>query len=268
MDPTGNDDDFWKKFNEEQKKFWDSKGSSSIFAYDSDVADKKNNNLWTYLTRILCDSETTYRDLTEQEAKDNGWLRGAEYYAERHQMKVTTYENGYVQEEIVLRHISDYLALIPIGQEFSATTKIESMIIEDSISSVETSVLKEGYSLSPMKNANDPGLSKFIAELEKNGIKVLGKNERIMPNSGLQNAVGEIDVITENAVIQYKNGTPSAGSIITQQIERTIPYVNKPVITFINGKVKDSAINSIINKVEYNNLLVTNDIKTLINVIK
>ncbi|SOE98662.1 RHS repeat-associated core domain-containing protein [Burkholderia sp. OK233] len=79
---------------------------------------------------------------------------------------------------------------------------------------------------------NDPGLSDFITELENNDVDVLGHNLKI--SDGTRD-VGEIDVLTSQAAVQFKNGTSSAASITGQIRNKTEPYTTLPVVGFVNG---------------------------------
>ena len=82
----------------------------------------------------------------------------------------------------------------------------------------------------------DPGLENFVQRLQEAGINVTSVNIEIAGPDG--NPLGEVDVVTENALIQYKNGPSSASDIIEQVQEKTEPYVDRPVVAFINDEGK------------------------------
>jgi len=116
-------------------------------------------------------------------------------------------------------------------------------------------------------NAQDPGLDDFITDLENRGVTVVGKNLEII-KTATGDVVGEVDVLTRNAAIQYKNGASSADAITKQITEKTEPYIEKPVIGFIrgaNGTTK-GAVRTVKNAGK--NHLVTNDIDLLADVLK
>ena len=77
--------------------------------------------------------------------------------------------------------------------------------------------------------------------------------------------LGEIDVVTENALIQFKNGPSSAQKVIDQVTLRTEPFVSRPVITFINdaGRAGARTVSGAGSRV-----LVTNDFQTLIDMLR
>jgi hypothetical protein len=79
----------------------------------------------------------------------------------------------------------------------------------------------------------DPGLPDFVARLRAAGIRVTNTNVVMYGEAGRD--LGEIDVITDNALIQYKNGVASAQDVLAQVLDRSEPFVSRPVITFING---------------------------------
>jgi len=76
--------------------------------------------------------------------------------------------------------------------------------------------------------------------------------------------LAEIDVITKNAVVQYKDGPRSAFAIITQvrKIER---FVDRPIVVFIKDTSKAGmrTVRSVGGKVS-----VTNDFDLLVSMIK
>ena len=78
--------------------------------------------------------------------------------------------------------------------------------------------------------------------------------------------LGEVDVVTENALLQYKDGPSSARDVIEQVTRKTLPFVDRPVITFINstGKAGDRTVRFAAAR----GLIITNDFSTLVDVIK
>ena len=108
----------------------------------------------------------------------------------------------------------------------------------------------------------DPGLADFVVRLEAAGIKVLNTNIEIAGQGG---ALGEIDVVTENALIQFKSGGNSARDVIEQVTLKTEPYVNRPVVAFIAGTGRDAARTV---RLAGRYILITGDFKTLVDVIK
>lgn len=111
--------------------------------------------------------------------------------------------------------------------------------------------------------APDPGLDDFIKDLEARGIPVRNKNIEIMGPDG--NPLGEVDVVTDAAVIQFKAGVSSARDIVKQVQEKTEPYVTRPVIGFIGntGKAGNRTVRGAGDKI-----LVTNDIDLLADVLR
>ncbi len=109
----------------------------------------------------------------------------------------------------------------------------------------------------------DPGLDDFAKRLEDAGIPVRNKNISIAGEDGRIH--GEIDIVTDNALIQFKNGASSANAVIEQVTEKTEPFVTRPVIAFINdtGKAGSRTVKGAGDKI-----LVTNDFDTLVSVIK
>ena len=110
----------------------------------------------------------------------------------------------------------------------------------------------------------DPGLAEFVRKLVAAGVKIKGVNVNIYGPGG--KILGEIDVVTENALIQYKNGASSANAVLTQVLDRTLPYVNKPVVTFINDVSR--AGQRTVDAVSRQGQLITNKIEDLIGAIK
>ncbi len=112
-------------------------------------------------------------------------------------------------------------------------------------------------------NSCDPGLDKFVKRLEDNGVAVDNINVGI--NGPLGDLVGEVDVVTRTALIQYKDGASSAHAVIKQVLERTEPFVNRPVIAFINGKNK--AAKRTVRRAG-KHILVTNDFDLLLKILQ
>jgi RHS repeat-associated protein len=109
----------------------------------------------------------------------------------------------------------------------------------------------------------DPGLAEFVARLENSGIKVLNVNVNIIGSNG--NTLGEIDVVTENALIQYKDGYSSAFDIIEQVRENTEPFVSRTVVAFVNGRNRD--VSTVVQKAA-RHVWVTNDFQVLLDKIR
>ena len=126
--------------------------------------------------------------------------------------------------------------------------------------------LKAGYTYR-QNNAMDPGLDEFIASLEAANIPVLGKNLDIVDNL-TGRIVGEIDVLTPNAALQYKHRSSSPKEVIAQITERTEPFLETPVIGFVMGA--DGKMAGAIRTVKKAgpHIMVTNNINSLINVLK
>ena len=72
-------------------------------------------------------------------------------------------------------------------------------------------------------------------------------------------------MVTDNALIQYKNGPSSASDIIEQVQANTEPYVDRPVVAFINddGKAGNRTVRGAGDKIP-----VTNNFQTLVSAIK
>jgi len=75
----------------------------------------------------------------------------------------------------------------------------------------------------------------------------------------------ESDAIWDLHPIQYKNGSSSAYEVINQVMQRTEPYVTRPVVAFINGAGR-AAERTV--RLAGRHILVTNDFDLLVNVIK
>lgn len=113
------------------------------------------------------------------------------------------------------------------------------------------------------KASGDPGLDDFIAELESHGVPVLNKNVRILRPDG--NEHGEVDVVTQEALIQFKNGVSSAHAAIDQVQLRTEPFVDRPVVVFINNR--GPAGRKTVDKAK-GKVLITNNMEELVGLIK
>ncbi|KYF79686.1 hypothetical protein BE18_35155 [Sorangium cellulosum] len=109
----------------------------------------------------------------------------------------------------------------------------------------------------------DPGLQDFIQKLQQAGVNVTNSNIEIMGASG--EILGEVDVITDKVLIQYKNGASSPNAIIKQVLEKTEPYVTRPVVVFVNdtGKSGDRTVKKAGSKI-----CVTNNFDLLVEAIK
>lgn len=111
------------------------------------------------------------------------------------------------------------------------------LLTHQELESLSKLYLKPGYFFT-QGPANDPGLAEFISDLKNNDVDVLGNNLKI--NNENRN-VGEIDVLTSQGGVQFKNGS-SAPDDITGQIRKdTEPYMTVPVIGFINGVNSEKA---------------------------
>lgn len=77
--------------------------------------------------------------------------------------------------------------------------------------------------------------------------------------------LGEVDVVTDNALIQFKNGSSSARAVIDQVTLRTEPFVNRPVITFINdaGRAGARTVSGAGSRIP-----ITNDFAILVDVLR
>lgn len=123
----------------------------------------------------------------------------------------------------------------------------------------------------PMQRAaaasTDPGLAAFVGRLENAGVNVRAINVKIMGPEGAE-TLGEIDVITDKALIQYKNGSSSAAEVIEQVRVKTEPFVSndKPVVVFINDTGK--AGTRTVNGAAWNGIYITNDFDTLVGAIR
>ncbi|BBA32864.1 Rhs family protein [Methylocaldum marinum] len=125
---------------------------------------------------------------------------------------------------------------------------------------------KPGYQYRQGK-ATDPGLADFVNDLESRGIKVLGTNLEII-DLKTGSVVGEIDVLTANAAIQYKHGSSSAHAVLAQIQDRSKPFLDVPVVGFVRGA--GGKLNAAKRTVQAANKKepVTSDIEILVAVIK
>jgi len=110
--------------------------------------------------------------------------------------------------------------------------------------------------------SDDPGLDDVVRQLQERGVEVENTNVRILDTNG--NALGEVDVVTPNAVLQVKT-ISSAHSVIRQVKNRTEPFVNRPVVTFIRNTEK--AGNRTVSRAQ-DKVLITNDIDELADLIR
>ncbi|MGZ5909849.1 MAG: RHS repeat domain-containing protein, partial [Reyranella sp.] len=127
---------------------------------------------------------------------------------------------------------------------------------------------KSGYHYRPKTGGTpDPGLAGFVGDLRARGVTVTGTNFEIIETASGK-VVGEVDVLTTQAAIQYKNGASSAREVITQIEQKTEPYVDTPVVAFVkgaNGTEKGAArtVRNAGSKVP-----VTSDMDTLVGAIR
>jgi hypothetical protein len=110
---------------------------------------------------------------------------------------------------------------------------------------------------------SDPGLAQFVQRLEASGIRVLNVNVNILGEGG--QVLGEVDVVTQNALIQYKDGASSAFEVIEQVTVKTEPYVHRPVVTFVNstGRAGNRTVTG-----AGRHVIVTNDFDALVELLK
>lgn len=127
--------------------------------------------------------------------------------------------------------------------------------------------LKPGYTFR-QGMAHDPGLSNFVNDLKARGVNVEGVNLEIMDSSN--RVVGEIDVLTSEGSIQFKDGVSSASAVITQLRDRTIPFLENPAVSFINNSAgaPQRVIDRVLNGVSRNGYLITDDIDTIAALMK
>jgi RHS repeat-associated protein len=112
--------------------------------------------------------------------------------------------------------------------------------------------------------AKDPGLATFVQKLRAGGVEVISVNQNILGTNG--NVLGEIDVVTKNALIQYKSNVSSARDVLTQVQEKTLPFVNRTVVTFIDSTTR--AGQRTVDNAARHGILITNKIEQLIGAIK
>jgi RHS repeat-associated protein len=94
---------------------------------------------------------------------------------------------------------------------------------------------KPGYQYrARTKGTPDPGLAGFVGDLKARGVTVVGENLEIV-ESATGRVVGEVDVLTTHAAIQYKNGASSGAAVMRQIEKKTEPYVDTPVAAFVRG---------------------------------
>jgi len=124
-------------------------------------------------------------------------------------------------------------------------------------------ITKPGYT-TRQGSAIDPGLDDFEKALKANGINVLGRNVEILDPLG--RVVGEVDIVTDVALIQYKHSTSSASAILRQIADRTEPFVKLPVVGFI-GKTHKGGVRTV-TKAQRAGGLVTNDLDELLDLIR
>jgi hypothetical protein len=110
----------------------------------------------------------------------------------------------------------------------------------------------------------DPGLAAFVSRLEEAGIRVRSTNVQMYGENG--SPIGEVDIVTDNALIQYKDGSASAHEIIRQVRDRTEPYVNRPVIAFVNNTTR--AGERTVAGANRNGVMATNSFDALVALLK
>lgn len=108
----------------------------------------------------------------------------------------------------------------------------------------------------------DPGLAAFVARLRAAGIQVRATNVEVYEANG---TVTEVDVVTDNALIQYKSGTASARDLI-DQVRNTESYVSRVVVAFVEGSHR--GIQRTIQHSANNGVLCTSDFDTLVSLIR
>jgi RHS repeat-associated protein len=127
---------------------------------------------------------------------------------------------------------------------------------------------KPGYHYRPkVGGPPDPGLANFVNDLRSRGVNVVGTNLEII-ETRTRRVVGEVDVLTNHAAIQYKHGSSSATAVIGQIRNRTEPFVDVPVVAFVEGAGGTSkAAQRTVDRAG-SHVPVTNDIGTLVGAIK
>ena len=114
----------------------------------------------------------------------------------------------------------------------------------------------------PPKRSDDPGLDDFIDRLENAGIEVENVNVKI--NDATGRYLGEVDIVTKNAIIEYKHGSSSAYAVI-KQVRNVEPNVSRPVVVFINDTAKAGARTV---RGAGGKILITNDFNLLVEVVR
>jgi len=102
-----------------------------------------------------------------------------------------------------------------------------------------------------------------VERLRAAGVQVTNVNISIIGEGG--RILGEIDVVTPNALIQFKNGASSAAAVIEQVVDKTEPFVTRTVVAFINDTGKAGARTV---KNAGSRILITNNFDTLVGAIK
>lgn len=127
--------------------------------------------------------------------------------------------------------------------------------------------LKPGYTFR-QGMAHDPGLPDFVNKLKARGVTVEGVNLEILDSGG--RVVGEIDVLTSQGSIQFKDGVSSAAQVLTQLRDKTIPFLKNPAVSFINnsGGAPQRVVDRILNGVSRNGYLITDDLDTIVALMK
>jgi hypothetical protein len=79
-------------------------------------------------------------------------------------------------------------------------------------------------------------LDSFIFSLVTRGVNVINKNMVVYGPNGKD--AGEFDIITNNAIIQYKDGSTSAFQVIRQVRDRSEPFTDRPIFVFVKDTDK------------------------------
>ncbi|MFN7971018.1 MAG: hypothetical protein U0166_01485 [Acidobacteriota bacterium] len=91
------------------------------------------------------------------------------------------------------------------------------------------------------------------------------RTERKLLSIDAGRTASEIDVITDNAMIQFKSGA-SRGSEIAAQVKNTEKFTDRPIVDLVNH-VSEKGARSV-RRAEKKGVLVTNDFGLLVDIIK
>jgi hypothetical protein len=82
--------------------------------------------------------------------------------------------------------------------------------------------------------------------------------------------VGEIDVLTSQGALQYKDGVSSAAAIIDQLQNKTIPFLQTPAATLVGNSAgaPQRVIDRVVGGATRNGYLVTNNFDTIVGLFK